>query len=40
VLRQSYNVDFRYVSLFEVIGTVAAYAATVILNDLKCITIL
>jgi len=26
VLRYSYNVDFRYISLFEVIGTVAAYA--------------
>ena len=25
MLRQSYNVDFGYVSLFEVIGTVTAY---------------
>ena len=29
VLRQSYNVDFGYISLFEVIATVDAYAATV-----------
>jgi len=27
VLRWSYNVDFGYISLFEVISTVAAYAA-------------
>jgi len=26
VLRQSYNVDFDYISLFEVIGVLAAYA--------------
>jgi len=25
VLHQSYNVDFGYISLYEVIGTVAAY---------------
>jgi hypothetical protein len=25
VLRQSYNVDIGYISLFEVIGIVAAY---------------
>jgi len=29
VLRLSYNVDFGYISLFEVIGIVAAYAATI-----------
>ena len=29
VLHQSYNVDFGYISLFEVIGAVAARAATV-----------
>ena len=28
MLRYSYNVDFGYISLFEVIGIVAAYAAT------------
>jgi len=31
VFRQSYNVDFGYISLFEVIGTVAAHAATIIM---------
>jgi len=29
VLLQTYNVDFGYISLFEVIGIVAAYAATI-----------
>ena len=29
VRRFSYNADFGYISLFEVIGTVVAYAATV-----------
>jgi hypothetical protein len=29
VLRQSYNVDFGYISLVEIIGIVAAYGATV-----------
>jgi len=29
VLRQSYSVDFGYISLFEVIGIVTAYAATI-----------
>ena len=29
VFRSSYNVDFGYISLFEVIGIVAAYAATI-----------
>jgi hypothetical protein len=28
VLRQSYNVDFGYMSLFEVIGIVPSFAAT------------
>ena len=27
VLRYSYNVDFSYISLFQVVGIVAAYAA-------------
>jgi len=30
VLRQTCNVDFGYISLFEVIGTEAVYAATVL----------
>ena len=29
MLRQIFNVDIGYLSLFEVIGTVASYAATV-----------
>jgi len=29
VLRCTYNVDFGYISLFAVIGIVAAYAATI-----------
>jgi len=29
VRRQNYNVDFGYITLFEVIGVVAAYAATI-----------
>ena len=29
MLRQSYSVDFGYISLFEVIGIVAAYVVTI-----------
>jgi len=29
VLRQSYSVDFGYISFYEIIGIVAAYAATI-----------
>jgi len=29
VLRYSYNVDFGYISLYEVTGMLAAYAATI-----------
>ena len=37
VLRQSYDVDFGYIWLFEVIGsTAAAYAATELRNDGLC----
>jgi len=35
VLRQIYNVDFGYISLFEVIGIVAAYSATIPINSNK-----
>jgi len=33
VLRQSYDIDLGYISLFDVIVTVPAYAATVPINN-------